>query len=702
MTVLAVEAFGGQFQAMRRTATALFPAGRWLVLSVVGFLAFVAATRPVVAQPQKPEVTISGFQPLPDVPVVQPGPPREVQSLIKSLSATDAMLEVIVGQGRLLTLNLDIVAAGKPKPLIAIGDPSVIAAELVGLRQIRIVGERIGVTDLAITTPGGDTYTLEVRVVVDLDVLRAQLKALFPRDKLRAEFPNLEDLKLYQIRDHLVVEGMASDEIEREHIIETIRAYLESVRTSQSRRIRAESATSAIPGAAERVPPRQREAAAAQVPDRDVIPEAQKLDIDARVTEPQIINLLRIADPPKPPDPLILLDAKLKEAFPSASLELEWIVDHVVIRGEARDAIQVTQILQAVSGFLESLPQFATGDGEQRPGALVADRALRKIVNLIRVPGPQQVLLKVEVAELNRSAMRQLGVSWFFNDKITFIASNVSGAFSPFTRAEGERIFPSFVNQTTTLAGIRATGSNEFEYWIDALRRNSLLKILAEPNLVAMNGHEASFLAGGEFPVPVPQAAGVGAQAVITIDYKKFGVRLGFVPTILDGDRVRLVIDPEVSSIDFDLGIELNGFRVPGLNSRQAHTVVELRQGQTLAIAGLMQLDLAASTKRIPGLGDLPVIGAFFSNNTGERIEKELIVLVTPYFVEPMDPCQVPPRPGDEVNEPNDLEFYLLGRIESRTGNDFRSTTQWDDPFHCVEQMKLEREYMRGPCGFSR
>src|SRR5262249_38281614 len=133
---------------------------------------------------------------------------------------------------------------------------------------------------------------------------------------------------------------------------------------------------------------------------------------------------------------------------------------------------------------------------------------------------------------------------------------------------------------------------------------------------------------------------------------------------------------------------------------RQAHTVVELRQGQMLAIAGLMQLELSATTKRIPGLGDLPVIGAFFSNNTDERVEKELIVLVTPYFVEPMDPSQAPCKPGDEVNEPDDMDFYLLGRIESRKGKDFRSTTQWD-PFHTVERIRLESDYLCGPSGFS-
>jgi pilus assembly protein CpaC len=237
---------------------------------------------------------------------------------------------------------------------------------------------------------------------------------------------------------------------------------------------------------------------------------------------------------------------------------------------------------------------------------------------------------------------------------------------------------------------------------LSALRQNSVLKILAEPNLVAMNGHQARFLAGGEFPVPVPQSGAGGGPATITVQYKKFGVQLDFVPYILDDDVIRLSVDPEVSSVDFTLGIELSGTKVPGLNTRNAHTVVELHEGQTLAMAGLMQLSLTNQAIRIPGLGDLPYIGPFFSNNTANRVEKELVVLVTPYLVEAMHPDEVPPRPGDEVNEPNDLEFYLLGRIQGRTGDAaFRSTTNIDDPLDCVRRMKLESRCIQGPNGYS-
>jgi pilus assembly protein CpaC len=189
----------------------------------------------------------------------------------------------------------------------------------------------------------------------------------------------------------------------------------------------------------------------------------------------------------------------------------------------------------------------------------------------------------------------------------------------------------------------------------------------------------------------------------VTVQFKEFGVRLNFVPFILDGDVIRLSVDPEVSTVDFTLGTVLvaGGTPVPGLNTRKAHTTVEMRQGQTLMIGGMLLVAMDGTTARIPGLGDLPILGPFFSNTSGDRIEKELVIMVTPYLVEPMNPDQIPPTPGDEVNEPTDLEMYFLNRIEGRTGRDFRSTVQYDDPFHLIHHVNLEKKYITGPCGFS-
>ena len=253
----------------------------------------------------------------------------------------------------------------------------------------------------------------------------------------------------------------------------------------------------------------------------------------------------------------------------------------------------------------------------------------------------------------------------------------------------------------TTVFGIFQDAN--FQFLLNALRINGVLKFLAEPNLVTMSGFQASFLAGGEFPVPVPQVSGAGVAPTVTVRFKEFGVRLGFVPYVIDQDVIRLTVVPEVSQIDFTIAVTLvaGGSPVPGLNVRRALTTVELKQGQTLAIAGLLQVTLSGTTNRIPGLGDLPIIGPLFSNTTGSRVEKELVVLVTPYLVEGMDKDQVPPTPGDEVKEPNDLEFFFLNRIEARTGRDFRSTTRWDDVFNLRYHLNLEKKYVNGPAGFS-
>ncbi|HEX8203235.1 MAG TPA: pilus assembly protein CpaC, partial [Isosphaeraceae bacterium] len=337
-----------------------------------------------------------------------------------------------------------------------------------------------------------------------------------------------------------------------------------------------------------------------------------------------------------------------------------------------------------------------------------AEQVGLRLINLIRVPSSQQVLLKVRVAELNRSGLRRIG-------------ADILAQIPEFGALLGTRIGGAGVNTTSTLTGraFDATATStlgatntafgifpeaNFQLLLTALRQNSLLKILAEPNLVALNGHQASFLAGGEFPVPVPQSgSGAGVTPTVTVQFREFGVRLGFLPFVLDNDVIRLTVDPEVSSIDFSIGTTLvaGGSVVPGLNTRRSHTTVELRQGQTLAIAGLLQLSLDGNTTRIPGLGDLPIIGPFFSNTSSNRVEKELVVLVTPYLVEGMEANQVPPGPGDEVKAPNDLEVYFLNRIEGRTGRDARATTTYDDPLGVVRHHLLEKKYLRGMCGFS-
>ena len=186
---------------------------------------------------------------------------------------------------------------------------------------------------------------------------------------------------------------------------------------------------------------------------------------------------------------------------------------------------------------------------------------------------------------------------------------------------------------------------------------------------MAMDGQPARFLVGGIFPYPVPQSSSIpGGTAVVTVQFQQFGTILTFLPHILANDVIRLDVEPVISELNFAQTTVVNGGTVPSITQRSARTVVELREGQTLAIAGLLQLTTNATTMRIPGLGDLPLVGPWFSGNTIQTVETETVVLVTPELVAPLDKKEVTEAPGDRVMQPNDPEFYLLGRIEGKSG----------------------------------
>jgi pilus assembly protein CpaC len=236
--------------------------------------------------------------------------------------------------------------------------------------------------------------------------------------------------------------------------------------------------------------------------------------------------------------------------------------------------------------------------------------------------------------------------------------------------------------------------------FINALRSNQLAKILAEPNLVALDGQPARFLVGGMFPFPVPQSSSIpGGTAVVTVQFQRFGTILTFLPQILPNDVIRLDVEPVISQLNFAQGTTVGTGQVPSITERSARTVVELREGQTLAIAGLLQALTNASTIRIPGLGDLPLVGSWFSSNSTEIVETETIVLVTPELVAPLDKKDVTEAPGDRVYQPNDPEFYLLGRIEGKLGREFRPTVGQQDPLNLMKHFQSEQQWVVGPHG---
>jgi pilus assembly protein CpaC len=200
----------------------------------------------------------------------------------------------------------------------------------------------------------------------------------------------------------------------------------------------------------------------------------------------------------------------------------------------------------------------------------------------------------------------------------------------------------------------------EYTWFIDALKQEGLLKILAEPTLIAQSGQDAYFLAGGEFPVPVPQGLGT-----VAIEYKPFGVGLTFTPTVLGENRINVKVAPEVSEVDFSNAVQFQGFFVPGLNTRKAETTIELSNGQSFAIAGLLRDTVRDVMDKYPVLGDIPILGALFRSRSFQKSETELVIIVTPHLVKPLDTAKQP-LPTDFYKEPDDLEFYLLGLMEGR------------------------------------
>ena len=286
-----------------------------------------------------------------------------------------------------------------------------------------------------------------------------------------------------------------------------------------------------------------------------------------------------------------------------------------------------------------------------------------KIVNSLEVAGVHQVMLEVRVAEMSRSLLRRIGVNFTYNDGSDFGASFLGG-LTRLVKPEDAFLFSGPLGLVTSSA-VNAlfrfdAGGATWTGFIDALKEDGLVKILAEPTLVSMSGQEASFLAGGEFPVPVPQGLGT-----VGIEYKQFGVQLSFTPTVLSENRISIKVHPSVSELDFSNAVFLEGFVVPGLSSRQASTVVELADGQSFAIAGLLSETVRDVEDKFPLLGDIPILGALFRSRQFQKRETELIIIVTPHLARPLDLAEQT-LPTDYYIEPNDIELYLLGFMEGR------------------------------------
>jgi pilus assembly protein CpaC len=339
----------------------------------------------------------------------------------------------------------------------------------------------------------------------------------------------------------------------------------------------------------------------------------------------------------------------IRSAVPRAQVRAEALLGAVVLTGHVPNAESAERIMSVAEVFSS------------------------RVINQMQVAGSQQVLLRCTVAEVNRSVVRQLGFNgWMAGDDLRdmFFLSNLDGLNPSNIGAPAGSLVTADVPFVVGDDGIPVTGQTtmsfgfprvQMQVFVQALRENGLLRVLAEPNLVAVNGEEASFLAGGEVPVPIV------TDERIKIDWKQFGVRLNFTPAILAEERIRLLVAPEISEADYTSSVTVSGTTIPSFNTRRVETVVELGSGQTFAIGGLLNERARAVIRRIPGLGDLPILGTLFRSVDYQLSETELVVLVTPELIDPVSPNQITYIPGESYVAPNDFELFLMGELEGQS-----------------------------------
>jgi len=393
------------------------------------------------------------------------------------------------------------------------------------------------------------------------------------------------------------------------------------------------------------------------------------------------------------------LEKQIKGVFPDSAVTLSLVGNQLIVRGEVKDVVEAAEIYSLASRYAPSargqrVPSqnmqmlFIPGmmRTEQEAEAAInflnaAQRQQTDVINLLRVPGEQQVMLMVTVAEVNRTAARTIGVDFSIVKGGFAFAQTTGGNIASGAATAAGQTVGTASSAAKALAQVggnlpTAIDNGNVLMAIQALRTLNFARSLAEPNLTTLNGRPANFQAGGSFPIPNSIVLPGGAAQSVT--YQNFGVALEFTPYITDRDRIRLQLNASVSTPS-TLTTEVSGAQVPSqITQRQFTTTVELREGQTLTVAGLLQNNFSGTSNRVPLWGDLPIIGRLGGVDSVSSGEQELVVLVTPVLVHPLDMCKTPPLPGNDVFEPGDVEFYLLGHLEGRRTEDYRTSVRTD------------------------
>jgi pilus assembly protein CpaC len=327
----------------------------------------------------------------------------------------------------------------------------------------------------------------------------------------------------------------------------------------------------------------------------------------------------------------------------------------IVLSGEASDGLAAARAVEVAKGLSPDAP----------------------VVNAMKVSPSQQVMLKVRILEVDRNAGRDLGVNWIGKSNRASFATGLGATQTTAANASGA--FPGAGSTASSfgvlLANVVNTHGVSIDLLLSALEGKGLVKSLAEPDLVALSGEKATFLAGGEIPVPVVQGTnatnttlgiGVNYTPNISIEWKQFGVGLEFTPTVLNNGIINLQLNPSVTEINAANSLNINGTTVPSLTERKAHTAVELRDGQSFAIAGLLQAQDSQSINQVPWIGNVPILGALFRSTDFQKSQTDLVIIVSPHLVKPVRPGQHLATPFDTALQSNDVDLFLMGDMERK------------------------------------
>ncbi len=328
-------------------------------------------------------------------------------------------------------------------------------------------------------------------------------------------------------------------------------------------------------------------------------------------------------------DNLDAVRRELRTELPGQTIKVSYDNNNIFLRGDVKDLVSSDRAVKIAS-------------------------TAGKVVNLLNVDVPAsdpQILLKVRFCSVDRTLEKQLGINLFNLGAGNFVGGSTTGQYSPPFLSGPSGSSSQGVGTTTGNAAL-SNELNLFAFYpglglgatIEAMESKGLVETLAEPNLLATNGKEASFLAGGEYPYPVVQGTSAGGSTAVTIQFKEYGIRLNFIPTITPRGTIRLQVAPEVSALDFAHAVTISGFEVPAITSRKVNTEVELKDGQSFIVGGLLDNEESETFEKVPFLGDIPVLGKFFQSMTRTKSNTELIVIVTPELVAPIPAGQTLPQ----------------------------------------------------------